>query len=565
MSGFLCYDDVQSITNYIAGHIEDIPSWYVDYFKNNGVQGLAGLLDIKFMELGDTDADGGRDRRSDGGRSTDTDGRSSDENDSDNHRNNQPELKNISAVFKISKYLNFVIQNEGIVMEKMNEMRRYIPHFCCSFGYYNIPVSSYYYAEKTNPFDRSEIYVDVLITEYIEGSSTFCKMIIDNPYIEVISALKQLLIAIYISQEKLRFTHYDLHTDNILINSCNRKTLFVYILSKDHIYVVPTYGNIPVIIDYGFSYTENSIDKPLCNTLKHTTSGYLSTIFDSIVDPKLLLVNTGIELSEERNNDEIYDIARSLYKTSKYIDWKTGWDSKDNNDALDEVIDILEETSSRSSSSSSEDEKKKVSVFENHLEAILEMIQYLIQLPLKSKHSNYNNIKGYYKNIRKELESLEKEVKDELVMLYIIQQIIMSISKYKSEFLKKPSGVAEKIKDDIFHKIIKILPFYELDIDIVFLANNMLNMADYMESIFYNNVKDMISDKKKDYKKVKDPLEILSLLPSTSTEIDTDTPIYFFDMMTEKMVKKYPSGLHCKYFNKLVEGDRGKYLYKYLY
>ena len=547
-TSFLSYQDVSDISKYIKYRISDIKEWYRGYFTSNGVQGLAGILHINVRD---------EDKLSS----------TSSENSKCSKSSNSP--KKIKTVFKISKYLDFVIQNEGIVMEKTNEMRKYIPHFCCSFGYFNVPISSYYYAEKTNPFAKEEIYVDVLITEYIQDSITFCKILSECTYEEIISILKQSLLALYISQEKMKFTHYDLHTDNILIRKCEKNALYVYILTPEHIYLIETFGNCPVIIDFGFSYADHCIDKPLCNTLNHTNVGYLSTLADSVVDSRLLLVNIGSEILDEKDRPEIKDLSEKIFKNCKYMNWSTGWDDREDDESgLDEVLNILDEESSISS-----DEKKTPSktpsIFTNHLESFLGIVQYLITLPLKKKHSTHKNIKKYYENVKAILQPIEKEIGDELIMLYIIQQIVMSISKYKKEFLRNPEKTGNKIKDDIFHKIIKIVPFYEIDIDISLLANNLLYMADYMESIYFDNLKDIVSQKKKEYRKGKDVMEIFNMVndisPSRTKDIDEDTPIYFFDIQKEKMRKTYPSKLICKYFNKLVEKDRGKYLYKYLY
>lgn len=541
MSTFLSYQDVSDISKYIKYRISDIKEWYRGYFTSNGVQGLAGILHINVRD---------------------------EDKLSDSSQSNSESIKKIKTVFKISKYLDFVIQNEGIVMQKTNEMRKYIPHFCCSFGYFNVPISSYYYAEKTNPFAKEEIYVDVLITEYIQDSITFCKILSECNYNEIISILKQTLLALYIAQEKMKFTHYDLHTDNILIRKCEKNAVFVYILTPDHIYVIDTFGNSPVIIDFGFSYADNCIDKPLCNTLTHTNVGYLSTIADSVVDSRLLMVNIGTEILDEKGRSEIKELSEKIFRNCKYMNWSTGWDNKEDEESgLDIVINILDEDDK--SDTSSEKDEKLPSIFDNHLESFLAIIQYLINLPLKRKHTNFKNIKKYYENIKKILQPIEKQIGDELIMLYIIQQIVMSISKYKNEFIRNPEKTGNKIKDDIFHKIIKILPFYELDIDVVFLANNLLHMVDYMESIYFDNLKDIVSKKKKEYRKGKDVMEIFNMIDelhsSRTEDIDEDTPIYFFDVQKEKMKKKYPTKLHCKYFNKLVERDRGKYLYKYLY
>ena len=103
----------------------------------------------------------------------------------------------------------------------------------------------------------------MLLLEYIEKSSKFCNYISSDKVSEdvLFSIIKQTLMGINIAQKYKKFSHYDLHSNNIMIKKCNKNLVFVYKLDEDNQFCVPTFGYYPIIIDFGFSYIENMNDK----------------------------------------------------------------------------------------------------------------------------------------------------------------------------------------------------------------------------------------------------------------------------------------------------------------
>ena len=61
-------------------------------------------------------------------------------------------------------------------------------------------------------------------------------------------------MALQIAQTKLSFSHYDLHSLNILVKSCSVDAVFLYVIDENTHICIPTLGHYPVIIDYGFAY-----------------------------------------------------------------------------------------------------------------------------------------------------------------------------------------------------------------------------------------------------------------------------------------------------------------------
>jgi hypothetical protein len=66
---------------------------------------------------------------------------------------------------------------------------------------------------------------------------------------EWFSALMQIIMILITYQKTFSFTHNDLHTNNVMYNSTNKK--FIYYCYKKNYYKVPTFGKIFKIIDFG--------------------------------------------------------------------------------------------------------------------------------------------------------------------------------------------------------------------------------------------------------------------------------------------------------------------------
>jgi hypothetical protein len=93
--------------------------------------------------------------------------------------------------------------------------------------------------------------VQVIAMESCED--TFDNLILDNELSneEWLSALMQKVMILITYQKAFQFTHNDLHTNNVMYNSTDKKFLY-YCYNKKY-YKVPTFGRIFKIIDFGRS------------------------------------------------------------------------------------------------------------------------------------------------------------------------------------------------------------------------------------------------------------------------------------------------------------------------
>jgi hypothetical protein len=96
-----------------------------------------------------------------------------------------------------------------------------------------------------------KIPTQVVAIEKCEG--TFDSLLEENLLTieELESAIFQIILILYVYQNKFDFTHNDLHTNNVMFIHTNEP--FLYYKIKNTFYKIPTFGKIYKIIDFGRS------------------------------------------------------------------------------------------------------------------------------------------------------------------------------------------------------------------------------------------------------------------------------------------------------------------------
>ena len=299
------------------------------------------------------------------------------------------EDNDIQYIFKLSQYLNYLPQHELSVMSGLEKIADFCPHFNRAVGILTCDIDPN--TKKTdNPFDtkRSKYTVEkeILLSHYLEKSTKFYNYIYSDQVDEKIlySTVKQVLLGLAIAQKECHFSHYDLHSNNIMMKRCSRDLVFLYILDENNSFLVPTYGAYPVIIDYGFSYSDGMKDGPLWASLNHTEVGFMSDRFDPIADPKLFLVTVSDEIycgRKSRKSKKLLNITKNLYGELN-IDWESGWDVDTSSCVTDKVLKRLNKYS-------------KIShLFDEYEYYCLDIINSLIILPIERQ--NYDRIEVAY-------------------------------------------------------------------------------------------------------------------------------------------------------------------------
>ena len=467
-------------------------------------------------------------------------------------------------IYKISQYLDFVIDQEYQVMKDLNKLRDFCPHFVKMFSKMRIPVSSNYRRAK-NPFIPNSEYkmitTDMLIMQYIEDSKKFVKYIKDEdvPTLHLLSIIKQSLLATIIANQKVDFTHYDLHSDNILVKKCNMDSVFLYIFN-DQYYMVPTYGIYPIIIDFGFSYSKSCEQQQMYCSLAHTDYGFLQCKEDQNGDAKLFLPSVSHEINRYRGSETSQDfrnLVKNIYKDVK-VQLDCGWDKRQKTSINDDFLEDYEKTFEKSP------------FFKEQSIYILDLLQTLIVLPLKYRRSK-ESTKELLSLVINEFSKIEKLISDDFSHLYIFKEMIISTNKNREEYTNDSTRdkAVNSFKNDILKAIDQLAKYATIKLNWEKLLCSLLCLSKNIENYCYEKMEKLCHDKNKDYKKIplSSTIEIYKSIeanfPSEFT-FTKHTTLYVWNADTENSTKIRLEPRLIQLLNKTHPFDRGNVYKEFL-
>lgn len=467
------------------------------------------------------------------------------------------------VVYKISQYMNYLVDHENTILKSLNDLREYCPHFCKGFGKIGVPLDINF-RKTDNPFESSSKHTldnDVLLMEYVKGKK-FYRYLKKKDFSEeiIFSLIKQVVLAISIAQDKKGLTHYDLHSSNILIKRCDPNTCFLYILDEKRKYLVPTYGYYPVIIDFGFGYVKDMDNNPMYAPLSFTDVGFMSDRFDPIADPKLFLVTVSDEVKGYRNSQngkEFRKLVKNIFKPLK-IDWESGWDDVNDISASDYVTNLLEDVQ----------EKSKSNFFKNCGHYCIDIAQKLITLPLEE--AKYKKIDKMYKIIMDEYRNIEKVISNDFYNLYIFKNIIDFAHEVKDDYSngddKKREKAVKKFKNNILNLLDRLAKFCNPKLDFEKLLCSLLIFAKKMGGILYEVMSERMKTKSKEYKKLKinrceEMYELIEANIPSEFDLNENTNIYVWDCVNEISKKTKITKTESDEVNETHPLSRGEVLF----
>ena len=471
---------------------------------------------------------------------------------------------NKKYVYKISQYLNFIVDQEHAVMEGLNEIREFCPHFCKTYGKFKTLVNENYRTED-NPFDYDKDFIETksLLMENIESGRKLYRYIKNdnvNPEI-IMSIIKQTLIADIIAGEKLRFTHYDIHSNNIMVKKCPTNSVFFYILDENRTYLVPTYGYYPVIIDFGFSFNKNCENKPMYGALAHTNIGFIPSVYDQHADAKLFLTSVSYEMHKYKKSDistKFRELITNIYGKCE-IDLECGWDDREDKISISDHL--LKKMSSQF---------KRSKFFKNQGHHVVDMLQVLVDLPLNNRRTN-DTIDDMVSVLVTEFYKIEKEISSDFYNMYILKKIVEACVNHRSSYLNKETReeAVRGFKTDILESIDSLVKFCNPKINWEKLLCCLLCLSKCIENLCYEKLKKLLSTKKADYNKMRlrNSSEIYEAIEANIPShffFEKETTVYVWDCISER---GYKTNLNDTMINELNEThpfERGTVLYEYL-
>ena len=423
------------------------------------------------------------------------------------------------VVFKLSQYIDYIAEHEYEIMKGLDTISTFCPHFCRSIALFDRHIEPKP-KNGANPFiivSKYPIKKSILVEEYIRGHNI--SYYFKKNQNAVFSSIKQILSAITIAQKSIGFAHYDLHSDNILLEKCPPDQVNLYIFDKEFATVVPTHGFIPKVIDFGFSYNENMNDKYATTGISYTEIGYMSDRLDWIADFKLFLVSISKEMKKINSKDPrintLRNIARNIFGKLD-INWEKGWDNDNSGKAVSTAtIDVINKMA------------KPSGIFKDHCYSCIDIIQSMIILPFTKKSSDELHVA--YSTFLKEFNKIEKEFGSSIYKVYILKCIVDIAKKIKIDYMddeKRPKAV-EIFKNTLKGAITSIAKFclpkgirYEL------MLCSLYSVADGVEGIMYKNIEKRVAKKNKMYQNVipKSAVEISKIVDANIEDPYVYTP-----------------------------------------
>lgn len=468
----------------------------------------------------------------------------------------------ITLIFKLSQYINYLVQHELTIMQGLKEVSAFCPHFCRGVGMIETKIDAKYKKNCSNPFDITNnhpINKDILLAEYISDSCKFYNYIRSEHISEDIlfSLVKQVILATAFAQKLKKFCHYDLHSFNIMIKNCNKDMVFLYKLDSENQVCVPTYGCYPVIIDFGFSYIENMDDAPLWPSMAHTDVGFMSDRFDWVADPKLFLVTVSQEIKHKRGTKQAKRFRRVVKNIFNplTIDWQSGWDEHGVKGASDQVTRVL-------------DGYNKISdLFYKFDCYCIDIIQSLIILPIQAQ-SYEKNLKTHYETFLTEWVKIEKLILNPFYNIYILKSIVDVARTIRPEYMNKSSkNEAIKIFRLALHDAINSVASFcnPKDIHYEKMLCSLYLLSTSIEGMLHDVIHKTVAVKEVEYRKlpvssIEEIYGVISVNFKDSYVFNEKTKVMFMDLTKKDCFVYHPPANEIENINKINQLARGTYI-----
>lgn len=352
------------------------------------------------------------------------------------------------AVAKKSNDINFVIEFEYEILQTLEQLHSL--HFVKPLT--TIP---FFNQESERLLIMQKICYDNGRIDTLANAVVFKK----KPLRCFESCLHQTLGAI-LMYEQLRITHYDLHSDNVMITN-TPYDIHVYITPGGKQIPIKTFGLAPVIIDFGLGFQPKSTLKTTCS---FTSKGYTPFITDPLVDCRIFLYSL---LEDFRDSQKRYKFNKQdkewVNKFASQIKLffgnlenvsKQGW-FEDN--TFESVYDKIQ----------SDIPFKPSGIFKsNHFHWLLGMIHSLIPLPLVLKEDDpteevaLTRFRECFIKLNIEWVKVEQIIRNTREEKKFFKVILLQMQNNTKNFKKFPADTIKNLLSEISN-IFRVILFHE--------------------------------------------------------------------------------------------------------
>ena len=534
---------------------------YIRLFSKQGVQGLAGHLEVKKTKT--------------------------------------------PFVFKVSVELDKSIEHENSVLESLNTIKPFCPNFIGVYSMQELPISRLFILEnkedsdyedeseedeseeddseeeysesdsrddeKSNEksssdsssessasdseeidlenlnlftFDNEYSLNNVLFLEYISNMSLKHVMRYSDKQV-LYSQILSLLCGLYMAQKHLRFTHYDLHIDNVMLKQIEDNAVFVYNLGVDS-FVIPTFGVYPVIIDMGSSYCQHLEDQSMKSSPSHYDKGLQPTFYDNFNDIHHFLLSLFNEI--EQDNEEYYFLSTRLMWLFRHLPLlrKKGWKML--------PVDVIRNV--RKFIKMLCPELYKLSSYHDMDKDFIEVLSYGIKLPWKEEldsdilkeYPNDNiedtivdGLKKYFVEFFTEFQKFDEieDFEDPYDLLYVLKEIVDLVYLHSKSITKNiDKYLVKRLYNEVKTRLLCCLQDIPEDIDFGKLFYNCKMSISIIRTMYYREVIpniEKINDcySKMEVKSVLDFIKFIKRNTSVRYVYNKQTVLYIWDSVNK--------------------------------
>lgn len=402
----------------------------------------------------------------------------------------------IDIIMKYSNTFDNLVVHEYLVMKSLSQLSGITPHFARNFNMINVGIRDTF-KKSTDTFNIEDmkpnnvVEKNVLLMEKVECVSKFGDLLhhVDNNV--SYSIMLQTLCALKIAQKLKKFTHYDLHSYNILVKGCDPELVFLYVIDGKE-YVIPTYGFYPIILDFGYSYTDDLKDNYCWGDLSQTDIGHMSHVFDPMVDFKLFLYTLSYELKSTAGDDRLSRAVKKIFGNLK-VEKDSGWDIYPKDDVITRLMKYLKKA-------------EKSSLYYNYKYLFISLLKSLIIIPFKNtgEFDEYLLEKSTNMFIT-EFIKIESEVSNHFKLLYILKGIIdfARILRPKYEDKNMSLRAIKQFETYLFERINSVTDFCRpKNLNADKMLCGLFMMTRNIEPLLFRYTKERLDHKSQQYEKM---------------------------------------------------------------
>lgn len=387
-------------------------------------------------------------------------------------------------VFKVPLEVSGLVDHEYVVSKDLERLSGCLPNFNRVLAIKR-DIKCSLRDEKSegvyfNPFNCTSILRDVSILEYIPSKTTLLQFVKKKQFgSQTRSLLHQLVLAIFIAQQEVKFSHYDLHLENVLIRKCVTRTFFLYKFEFEGVQMkrlLFSEGFFPVLFDYGFAFSEGLNYQSFKNSFYYSNKGYTPFIFDDTVDFRTLMVRLNRVRGCPRDLQTYVEdtFLRGIIKIDKETGWINSKTDSIGRTVSNKLLKYFPEARCRG-------------FLNKYLDEIVDLFGTLIKLPIDTRYGDSPNMQEIVDNFVDEFAKIETWFTSSDDKLNVLRKIINLVDRLISQIPEGEKTISKKkFKLEMFQIFDSFGDFVDVqDLNYEKFLLSLVELSNYIENVVW--------------------------------------------------------------------------------